>query len=114
MRQLRDSGKCEYEPTIRSAMMIAKTLKGDALTIARSNGFFAKICQDIFASQTSRVGSKTNQNIVREYVAGLIENDLESGLPASRGGLRGIRSGRIGARTEKAGTPTRHPAWEVK
>jgi len=76
MRQLRDSGKCEYEPTIRSAIMIAKTLKGDVLTIARSNGFFAEISQDILASQTSRVGSKTNQNIVREYVAKLIENDL--------------------------------------
>jgi gas vesicle protein GvpN len=76
MRQLRDSGKCEYEPTIRSAIMIAKTLQGDALTIARSNGFFTEVCQDILASQTSRVGSKTNQNIVREYVVGLIKNDL--------------------------------------
>src|SRR3990167_7267772 len=38
MRQLRDSGKCEYEPTIRSAIMIAKTMKIEALTIAQSNG----------------------------------------------------------------------------
>jgi gas vesicle protein GvpN len=76
MRQLRDSGKCEYEPTIRSAIMIAKTLKIEAVSIARSNGFFAEACQDILASQTSRVGSKTNQNIVREFVAQLIEKNL--------------------------------------
>ena len=73
LRQLRDSGKCEYEPTLRSAIMIAKTLRIEAMTIAASNGFFQEVCQDILSSQTSRVGSKTNQNIVREYVAGLVE-----------------------------------------
>ncbi|MBI3987828.1 MAG: gas vesicle protein GvpN [Lentisphaerae bacterium] len=82
MRQLRDSGKCEYEPTIRSALMIAKTLKVEALTIARSNGFFREICQDIFSSQTSRVGSKTNQNVVKEHVGLLIETALSSGIGA--------------------------------
>jgi len=76
MRQLRDSGKCEYEPTIRSAIMIAKTLKIEAVSIARSNGFFTEACQDILASQTSRVGSKTNQNIVRGFVAQLVEKNL--------------------------------------
>lgn len=76
MRQLRDSGKCEYEPTIRSAIMIAKTLKNEALSIARGNNFFKEVCQDILSSQTSRVGSKTNQNIVREHVAKLIEDDF--------------------------------------
>lgn len=78
MRQLRESGKCEYEPTIRSALMIAKTLKHEALTIARSNGFFREICRDIFSSQTSRVGSKTNQNVVKEHVGKLIENELSN------------------------------------
>lgn len=82
MRQLRDSGKCEYEPTIRSAIMIAKTLKIEALTIARSNGFFREVCEDILSSQTSRVGSKTNQNIVREHVAKLIEDDLKKTVEA--------------------------------
>lgn len=76
MRQLRDSGKCEYEPTIRSAIMIAKTMKIEALTIARSNGFFKSVCQDILSSQTSRVGSKTNQNMVKEFVGRLIEKNL--------------------------------------
>lgn len=76
MRQLRESGKCEYEPTIRCAIMIAKTLKADARSIARGNGFFTDVCQDILSSQTSRVGSKTNQNMVREYVAELIRDQL--------------------------------------
>lgn len=80
MRELRSSGKCEYEPTIRSAIMIAKTMKIEGLTIAGSNGFFKEVCQDILASQTSRVGSKTNQNIVKEFVGRVIENNLQAGV----------------------------------
>jgi len=76
VRELRSSGKCEYEPTVRSALMIAKTMRLGGLTIAGSNGYFREVCQDILASQTSRVGSRTNQNIVREFVAGVIEKNL--------------------------------------
>jgi hypothetical protein len=32
-----------------------------------------QICQDILASETSRVGSKTNQDRIREIVKELVE-----------------------------------------
>ena len=53
--------------------MIAKTLKVQGLTPASSNGTFMQICQDILASETSRVGSKTNQDRIREIVKELVE-----------------------------------------
>lgn len=73
VRALRESGKCEFAPTIRGCIMIAKTLKVQDLTPAKANGAFTQICQDILASETSRVGSKTNQNKVKEIVKELVE-----------------------------------------
>jgi gas vesicle protein GvpN len=72
VRGLRESGKCEFAPTIRGCIMIAKTLKVQNITPAKSNGVFMQMCQDILASETSRVGSKTNQARVKETVNGLV------------------------------------------
>ena len=68
VRGLRESGKCEFAPTIRGCIMIAKTLKVQGITPAKSKSVFVQICQDILASETSRVGSKTNQARVKEEV----------------------------------------------
>ena len=73
VRGLRDSGKCEFAPTIRGCIMIAKTLKVQNITPAKANGAFMQMCQDILASETSRVGSKTNQARVKEIVKELVK-----------------------------------------
>lgn len=72
VRGLRESGKCEFAPTVRGCIMIAKTLQGQNLTPARANGSFSQMCQDILGSETSRVGSKTNQGRVRDIVKELV------------------------------------------
>ncbi len=82
VRQLRDSGKCEFPPTVRACIMIAKTLAVQRLTVAQSNGVFTQVCQDILSSETSRVGSKTNQNRVKELVKQLVDKHLRSISPA--------------------------------
>jgi gas vesicle protein GvpN len=78
VRGLRESGKCEFAPTIRGCIMIAKTLKVQNITPSNSkaNGTFRQICQDILASETSRVGSKTNQNRIKEMVKQLVEKHI--------------------------------------
>jgi hypothetical protein len=43
------------------------------MTPASSNGTFMQICQDILSSETSRVGSKTNQDRIKEIVKVLVE-----------------------------------------
>jgi hypothetical protein len=73
VRGLRESGKTEFDPTIRGSIMIAKTLATLKTTPSKSNSMFRKICQDILTSETSRVGSKTNQEKVRIIVNELIE-----------------------------------------
>jgi len=73
VRGLRESEKCEFAPTVRGCIMIAKTLKVQNITLSKSNGAFMQICQDILASETSRVGSKTNQSRVKEIVKELVK-----------------------------------------
>jgi len=73
VKDLRESGKCEFAPTIRGCIMIAKSLKVLNGSISAKNGLFREVCQDILASETSRVGSRTNQNKVKELVGSLID-----------------------------------------
>ncbi len=73
VKGVRESGKCEFAPTVRGSIMIARTLKVQGITPASANGAFVQMCQDILASETSRVGSKTNQDRVKEVVRELVE-----------------------------------------
>ena len=73
VRGLRDSGKTEFDPTIRGCIMIAKTMSTLKKTPSESKELFSKICQDILTSETSRIGSKTNQGRVRTIVNELIQ-----------------------------------------
>lgn len=72
VRELRESGKCEFDPTVRGCVMIAKSLKLKGIPASSKNGFFSQMCQDILASETSRVGSKGSQTKVKEAVKELV------------------------------------------
>ncbi len=74
VRSLRESGKTEFDPTVRACIMIAKTLSVMELTPSTSGENFRRICQDILTSETSRIGSKTNQERVRDIVDELIDH----------------------------------------
>jgi len=73
VRSLRESGKCEFAPTIRGCLMIAKTLKVQNGSVDAKNNIFREICQDILASETSRVGSKAHEAKIKEMVKSLID-----------------------------------------
>ncbi len=68
VRALRESGACEFAPTVRGAIMIAKSLRVLNGHVKGSSVIFQQVCQDILASETSRVGSKSNQAKVRDLV----------------------------------------------
>jgi len=75
VRGLRKSGKCEFAPTVRGCIMIAKSLlvlNGSA-PMSKRNPLFRQVCRDILASETSRVGSKTNQEKVKKHIDELID-----------------------------------------
>jgi len=73
VRGLRDSDSYEFAPTIRGCLMIAKTLKIRNASVDKNDEIFKQTCMDILASETSRIGSKTNQDRVKEVIAQLID-----------------------------------------
>lgn len=73
VRGLRESGVCEFAPTVRGCIMVAKAMKVQDGTIAGGNPKFRKLCLDILASESTRVGSKTQTSRVKEIVNELID-----------------------------------------
>jgi len=73
VRELRDSGKCEFAPTVRGCIMIAKTVRVRKAQVEAGSKIFRSICGDVLASETSRVGSAANINKVKEFIEVLID-----------------------------------------
>lgn len=73
VRGLRESDVYEFAPTIRGCVMIAKTLKIRKAAVSKNDQIFRQTCMDILASETSRIGSKTNQDKVKEVIGELID-----------------------------------------
>jgi len=72
VRGLRDSDVYEFAPTIRGSVMIAKTLKVRSASVNKNDEIFKQTCMDILASETSRIGSISNQKKVKEVIGELI------------------------------------------
>jgi gas vesicle protein GvpN len=73
VRSLRESGVCEFAPTIRGCIMVAKALKVQNGSIDAGNELFRQLCLDILASESTRVGSKAQVSRVKEKLSQLIE-----------------------------------------
>ena len=78
VRGLRDSGEYEFAPTVRAAVMIARSCKTQpGAAIASDNRVFRQICQDILSSETSRLGTRNNHVKVKQLVQELITKYCE-------------------------------------
>lgn len=73
VRGLRDSGEYEFAPTVRAAIMIARSCRSHPeAMVASDNKIFKLICQDILSSETSRLGTRGNHIKVKQLVEELI------------------------------------------
>jgi len=72
VRELRESELCEFPPTIRGCIMIAKTLKIRSGLVRADNKVFKEACHDILSSETSRIGSRASQMKVTALIDELI------------------------------------------
>lgn len=73
VRNLRESGVCEYSPTIRCPIMIAKATIIRKSSVSRDSTAFRETVLDILASVTSRIGSDKHQAKVRQVIDELID-----------------------------------------
>lgn len=79
VRALRDSGKCEFAPTVRGCIMIAKTLKIRHGSVDAESRIFRDICADVLCSETSRVGSRASTKKVGALIEKLIDKHCGDG-----------------------------------
>ena len=91
VRALRDSGVCEFAPTIRGCIMVAKALEAQGGEVDASNSGFRQVCLDILASESSRVGSRSQTVRVKAIVNQLIDQLCQGGT----GNGTGTKSKRI-------------------
>jgi len=73
VRGLRDSDTCEFSPTVRGCVMIAKSLVVRNGSVGKDDQVFRQTCLDILGSETSRTGSSASQARVKEIILELIE-----------------------------------------
>ena len=73
IRGLRESAVCEYAPTIRGPIMIGKTLKVRKGVVSKDNAIFKETALEILSSETSRIGSRTHQEKVKQVIIDLID-----------------------------------------
>ena len=72
VRGLRDSGEYEFAPTVRGAVMIARSCKTHGAAISAGDPTFRQICRDILSSETSRLGTRNNHEKVKKLVDELV------------------------------------------
>ena len=72
VRGLRKQGRCEFAPTVRASIMMARTLGIRNIPVNAKNKEFVKICEDILSSETSRIGKKSRREKVKAMVRRLI------------------------------------------
>jgi nitric oxide reductase NorQ protein len=73
VRCLRESGKCEYAPTIRGPIMISKTLKVRGAVVSKDNPVFRETVLEILTSETSRIGSRSHRAKVQQVLNNSID-----------------------------------------
>lgn len=77
VRALRSSGECEFSPTVRGCLMIAKTIKLIGISPFKEPEEFTEICQDVLSSETSRVGGVSEQHqSIKELIADIVQYQL--------------------------------------
>lgn len=76
VRALRETGKCEYEPTVRGCIMISKTLKIRGASVLRDDAVFREIAIDILSSETSRMGTRRERSKTEEVINEIIDKVL--------------------------------------
>jgi gas vesicle protein GvpN len=73
VRALRESGVCEFAPTVRGCVMVAKAVKVAGCAVSAVDPRFRTFCPDILASEASRGGSKSQTARVKEVLNDLID-----------------------------------------
>jgi gas vesicle protein GvpN len=77
VRALRESGVCEFAPTTRGCIMVAKAVKAQNARVSAGDGVFRQTCMDILASESSRSGNTIQTSQVKAALNELIDRHCQ-------------------------------------
>lgn len=83
VRGLRDSGQYEFAPTVRGAIMIARSCRTHGAEVSSNDRIFRQTCRDILSSETSRLGKRSNHAKIKQLVDRLISEHCQPLFPFS-------------------------------
>ena len=73
VRGMRKGNPCEFPPTVRSCIILAKAVEINKGTVSASNSIFRELAQDILVSQTTRSPRSSKRKEIKELVEELIK-----------------------------------------
>ena len=73
VRALRESEVCEFAPTIRGCIMVARALGVHSGHVDAGDGTFRQVCLDVLPSASSRTGNNPQNAAVKEMIGQLID-----------------------------------------
>jgi len=73
VRAMRKGNPCEFPPTVRSCIILAKALKINNGEVSAKNPIFRELAQDILVSQTTRSPWSSKRKEIKELVEELIK-----------------------------------------
>jgi len=73
VRGLRESGVCEFAPTVRGCIMVGRALMVQNGSAGTESEAFRQLCLDILSSESTRVGSSAQTSRVKEVVNRLVD-----------------------------------------
>ncbi len=76
VRGLRESGVCEFSPTVRGCIMTAKAMQVLQLNPTEHRDRFTVICEDVLGSEASRVGTGERQRKIKATIRELIDHQF--------------------------------------
>ena len=76
VRALRESEVCEFAPTVRGCIMVARAARIAGCAVSAADPGFRTFCLDILSSESSRVGSPSQTSRVKEALNGIMDRLL--------------------------------------
>ncbi len=73
VRGMRKGNPCEFPPTVRSCIILAKAVEINKGTVSASNSIFRELAQDVLVSQTTRSPWSSKRQEIKELVEELIK-----------------------------------------
>jgi len=73
VRDLRETGNCEFAPTVRGCIMIAKAISVMGVPVSSKNEMFCQVCTEVLGSEIARSCNANTRKQIKDHIYKLIQ-----------------------------------------